>query len=158
MSDTATETGKAVTKTEPMLTNNTEVLAGIGSFADAMQVLSDAGINAIDYSEEFGDGFTLLKGNDEKATLVGVPFVILGIKFAEGDYDTDFAILHVVTEDGRKCVVVDGSTGIRSQAHVMADKGITAGVLVKNGLTRSDYDYIDEKGKKTPATTFYLSN
>jgi hypothetical protein len=147
-----------VAKTENMLTKDTETLASITSFQDAMQALSDAGINTVDYSEEFGDGFQLMKGNDQKGTLVGVPFVILGIKFAEGDYDESFAILHVVTEDGRKCIIVDGGSGVCAQAKAMAAKGITAGVLVKNGLTRSDYDYVDEKGKTAPATTFYLSN
>lgn len=154
---------KSVTKTEPMLTQDTDLMRSIGSFDDALRVLEQAGIGAIDYSTEFGDGFQLLKGKDEKATLVGVPFVILGIKFAEGDYMKDgkpgeFAILHVVTKDGRKCILVDGSTGICEDAKDIVKTGRTAGVLVPRGLSRSDYDYIDDKGEKNPATTFYLSN
>lgn len=141
-----------VVKSFPMITKDEDTMAAIQSFSDAMQVLKDAGIE-VHSTEEFGDGFKLV----DKDTLVKVPFVILGIRFADGDFDTDFAILHVVTEDGRKCIITDGSTGIRAQAKRYAERGITSGLLVPNGLVRSDYEYINEKGKSTPATTYYLS-
>lgn len=139
----------------PMLTKDEESLAAITSFADAMALIESAGIE-IHSTEEYGDGFKLLTTAD-KTQLVGVPFVVLGIKFAEGDYGDDFAIIHLVTEDGRKCIITDGSTGIRAQAKRYAEKGITAGLLVPRGLVQSDYTYLNDKGVETPATTFYLS-
>lgn len=142
-----------VVATQPMITNDEETMRNITSFRDAMDVLHSAGVNVTDYSAEFGDGFSMV----EKASLVGVPFVILGIKFAAGDFGEPFAIVHGVTEPGTKFVITDGSTGLRKQCQGITEAGITSGVYVKGGLTRSDYVHVDEKGKETPATTFYLA-
>ncbi|HKU53406.1 MAG TPA: hypothetical protein VJQ25_13110, partial [Nitrospira sp.] len=58
-------------------------------------------------------------------------------------------------------------TGIRQQMQTLTSQlaaklGVSeddARAVVKcpKGLTRSDYMYVDAEGKKTPATTFYLS-
>ena len=153
-------TDATVSNTTPLLTNNDEVLRDVRSFEDAIALLAGAGVAVVDYSEEYGDGFTLLKGNDDKQKLVNEPFVILGIKLATGDYGDgeEFAILHVVTKSNQKFILVDGGSGICAQAIAMIDRGHSAGVYVPNGLRRSDYEYVDEKGKRSPASTFYLSN
>lgn len=153
----------------PMLTNDEDLLGSIKSFDDAIAVLVDSGIALVD-SADFGDGFEVT----DKSKLVDVEFVILGMKFSEGDYgDNGFVIIHLVTKDGRKCIITDGSSGIRAQAEKYAAKGLTAGVRFKNGLIRSDFRYVEDKSAANgirivkskdadyadakPATTFYLS-
>lgn len=129
-----------------------DTLASISSLDDALKVLSDAGIGATDIAD-LGDGFSVM----DKSEFVNVPLVVLDWKFSSGDYGDEFAIMRIVTADGRKAVLTDGSTGIRNQLASFSRHGIVGGVIVKRGLTRSDYEYVDEKGKRTPASTFYLS-
>lgn len=138
-----------VAKTQAMWDD--ETLGGIHSFSDAMAVLSDKGLTPVDASD-FGTGFSVV----DKATLVNTPFVILRMKFNDGDHGV-FVSCEAVTEDGRKVVINDGSTGIRAQCERIHKTAPGQPVLVKRGLTRSDYTYIDEKGTSKAATTFYLS-
>lgn len=150
--DTVEITSKDVaTLDAKSLTNDRDTLAGIASFADAIRVLESAGI-AIHSSEEFGDGFSVVASKDQ---LIGVPFVILGMRQTEGDHG-EFSILHVVTEPGDKFIIVDGSTGIHAQVTEYLEKGVQS-VMHKGGLNRSDYTYVDDKGKESPASTYYLS-
>lgn len=136
-----------------------DALADIKSFDDAVALLAEQGIAVTDITD-FGDGFTV----EDKRSLVNVPFIILDYKFADGEYATDaenvdgqFAILRVVTSDGRKRVVTDGGTGIRNQTRQLQRKGVQGGVMCARGLTVSEYDYVDEKtGDVTPAKTYYL--
>lgn len=145
----------------PELTRDTALLRSFKSYDDVLAYFSEEKISVVD-SAEFGDGFELIK---DKSELVGVPFVIVGLRFADSEYGEDpFAILHVMTVDGRKRIFVDGSTGIRDQAVDIAKNSTTGGVGVrcKTGLTRSDYLYIGvdrETGEeiRKPSTTFYLS-
>ena len=148
-----------------MLTKNEDALAAISSFEDAMALLGDAGIS-VHSTEEFGDGFSVLETKD-KVQLVNVPFVILGMRFSTGD-NGDFVIIHLVTKDGRKLILTDGSTGIYSQAVKYNSKGISAGLYVPKGLIKSDLRYDEKSGKVVrpsepgydeakAATTYYLS-
>lgn len=139
-----------VAKTTPIYDEDT--LGAITSYADVMRLFNESGV-AVVSTEDFGDGFKLTN----KPELVGVPFIIVDYKFASGDFGNDFAIVRLVTEDGRKCIVTDGSTGIRDQLTKYMSKGIMNGLRVPRGLVRSDYEYTDDKGKQIPATTFYLS-
>lgn len=139
-----------VAKSSPIFDD--ETLGNIRSFEDALAVLSDAGVQVTDISD-YGDGFAVVR----KEELVNAPFVIVDYKFADGDFGTPFAILRVVTKDGRKAIFTDGSTGVRAQMQDLDKRGISGGVLVKNGLTVSEYEYIDAEGNKTPAKTFYLA-
>lgn len=130
-------------------------LSAIQSFEDAIRMLAAEGVQAVD-STEYGDGFTLLK---DKNSLVGKTFVIVDATLYDGDFGDQFAVLYVVTQDG-KFVVTDGSTGIRDQVKRLGDNAI--GVVCREGLVRSDYtvDLPDPKTgemKPTPATTYYLS-
>lgn len=138
----------------PMITENTDALASIQSFDDALALLASAGVS-INSTEEYGDGFKIL-ANADKDRLVKLPFIVLGMKFPTGDHG-EFVVMHIVTKSGEKWIVTDGSTGIYKQAALYAGKGKTAGLLVPDGLIRSDYKYTDNEGKETPATTYYLS-
>lgn len=155
----------------------------IGRLSDddlrTVQTLSDAfgmlGVTVEDYSESYGSGFTVLD-SDEKIRLVGVPFGILEWRFNMGDQG-EFVSCVVMTEEGAKYVINDGSTGIYEQLRKVTDSRVergadeyqsTHGLLVKRGLRKSDYD-TDETGKplakdadrklaKGRGTTYYLAN
>lgn len=148
----------------PMVTNDIDAMRQIRSYQDALDFVQSMNIEIVD-SKEFGDGFELTK---DKAELVSVPFVILGIKSADSDYGTpgdgrQYVVIHLVTSDGRKRIIVDGGTGLAEQAlDIMKNHPYQGlGVKCEKGLTRSDYVYVgrNEKGEeeRTPATTFYLS-
>jgi len=134
-----------------------ETLTNIKSFDDAKQVLADAGVQVTDISD-YGDGFLVM----DKAELVNVPFIILDYKFADGDFTGDdgkpqkFSITRLVTADNRKAILTDGSTGMRKQLERLERRGVTGGILCQKGLTVSEYEFTDEKGKKTPAKTYYF--
>ena len=135
-----------------------ETIRDIKSYQAAIDALVVAGV----MPEEASD----FKVVDDKGTLCGIPMVFLQWRFNEGDMGT-FVSIEAVTEDGRKVVINDGSTGILPQMQKFTEKklehpGMTdaasrAGLVANNGLRRSDFTYTDEKGKKTPATTFYVS-
>lgn len=130
-----------------------ETLGSLGSFSDVLGLAQSVGATVVEYSEEFGSGFTLVK---DKNQLLGVEFMIVEMKIHEGVHG-DFSVLHLVTIDDRKMIIVDGSTGIHAQVSAMLSKGVSQFVHVKDGLNRSDYTYTDENGKEIPASTFYLS-
>lgn len=138
-------------------------LRSIQSWDDVNALFAEAGVTVTDVSEVLGTGFSLFNTED-KDKLCGVPMMILDWRFNNGDMGT-FVSLTVAykTSDGGmgKVIVNDGSTGICAQIEDLANRGITAPVMVPNGLVRSDYDYedTDKNGKKVmrPATTYYLS-
>lgn len=137
-----------------------ETLAGITSLDDAFKALASAGINVTE-AKELGTGFQILK---EKDQLVGVPFLVLMMQFNSSDKfdkDGEFVSLHVITEKGDKWIVNDGSTGIMAQCQRYAKAGHSAGLIFREGLTRSDYTKtvtVDGKEKEISATTYYLSS
>lgn len=142
--------------TELAKISDDETLAEIKSLDDAFKALANAGINVTE-AKELGTGFQILK---EKDQLVGVPFLILMMsfnsseKFGEGG---EFVSLHVITEKGDKWIVNDGSTGIMDQCKRYAKAGHSAGLIFREGLTRSDYEK-EVDGKTIKATTYYLSS
>jgi len=145
-------TDSAVVKPEKNLTSDLDLMQSIKSFEDAIALLASEGIEIVS-SEDFGDGFSVAS----KDSLVGVPFLVLNMRWADGDHG-EFVIIHVVTKTGVKGIVVDGSTGIYKQSLEYRRVGKTQGVIIREGLIRSTYDYTDEKtGELKPATTFYLS-
>lgn len=108
--------------------------------------------------ETYGLGFDLV---EDKNDLIGKHFVILEYKFNAGKYAEDFVSMMIITKDGRKLILNDGSTGIREQMK-MIDKtaqaeGAMVAINVRKGLRVSNYTYVDDKGKETPASTFYLA-
>jgi len=134
------------------------VLGEIKSFEDAIARVSDDGYEPVS-TLEYGSGFEVLK---DKRQLVGQPFVIVQAAFWDSDFEVEggqFVALHVVTKDGRKFIVNDGSTksGIAHDAKViLQQRGSLVGVIAEKGLSVSEYDYVDDKGKHTPAATYYL--
>lgn len=121
-------------------------------FAQISKGLFDAG--DIVSASEFGNGFAVLETKD-KGQLVGVPFIILDWTLREGD-NGDYVSLEIVTQDNRKLIVNDGSTGILKQIRDIAETGDTRAIYVKKGLRKSEYTYTDGEGKQKPAVTFYL--
>lgn len=128
--------------------------SGIDTAADAFKALADLGINVTNASD-YGDGFKLLESKD-KRKLVDVPFICVNARIANGDFG-DFSILHVLTQNNDKYILVDGSAGIHRQVQTYG-RAVFIGLMCENGLTVSDYEYHDEKlGKMVPASTFYIS-
>lgn len=149
---------------------DSDSLAGITDFQSAIQLAIDEfGLDQIIDSTTIGDGFRLISTED-KGTLVGVPFIILDIRVGY-DIPTSrhYCVLRLVTSDSRKIIVSDGSTGIYRDlcntfgANRNGDDDVElnwsrkpfAPVLVKAGLTRSDY-VTSVNGKNVSATTYYL--
>lgn len=131
---------------------STEKLAELSSFDQAVALVNAELGSVLNASELLGDGFVVA----DKAALVGVPFIILDVKFAAGDYG-QMVIARVMTQTNQKLVLVDGSTGVYAQLKAAADKNFSAGLFVLGGLTRSDYTYTHDNGEDTPAHTYYLA-
>ena len=85
-------------------------LAEIQSFND-LSALFDAEGVTVDSLEDYGTGFEVVESKDQ---LIGKPFIILEWRFNDGDYGVFVSAL-LVTEDNRKMILNDGSSGIRAQ-------------------------------------------
>ena len=145
-----------------------DTLRGIGSFSDALALANSSG-EVIDASD-FGTGFDVVKAD----TLDGVPFVVLAWQFNAGEFGP-FVSMTLVTEDGRKCIVNDGSTGVCEQVlgitrakygdAVVGDRDATPPVpavvygpmVVRKGFRVSRFKYTDDDGKSHPASVTYLN-
>lgn len=139
-----------------------DALHDMTSWDSAVQALQDSGVT-IESISDYGTGFAVV----DKSRLVQVPFIIVEWRFNKSLMSDDgFVSAAVVTKNGDKWVINDGSTGIRQQLQAvtrrrLANKSASpqAGLMVPAGLTRSDYDVPDpaREGKTMPATTYYLS-
>jgi len=130
-------------------------LRGITSFDEAMKAAQKEYGEIVDASTAIGTGFDLMD-TEGKDQLVGVPFIVLEMRFNWSEaYNQEFVSFLAVTEDGRRFIVNDGSTGVYRQLRTFYDEWKRpGGLLVKGGLRRSDYPANDER----PAgTTFYLN-
>jgi hypothetical protein len=124
----------------------------IKSLQDALTLARETYGEPQDVSEVLGNGFNVLPTAD-KGRLVGVPFLIMEWRFYQGDQGEAVALM-LVTEQGEKLIVNDGSTGIREQLKSLPRKP----VIVRRGLVCSDYDYTNPAtGEVSRATTYYLS-
>lgn len=116
-----------------------------------------------------GSEYDLVRDKDE---LVEVPFAIVSIRFYQGTFGEACAVM-AITEDGRKIVFNDGSSGIFSQCeHMVKRSRRRGGFLCPNGLRKSEYTYVPRDldgnslvgqtgpdGKvyeETPAATYYV--
>lgn len=142
-----------VATTTPMLSDAQR--ADIKSFDDAMALFAQQGMPVTSITE-YGDGF---QAGADKSDFVNVKFVIVDLKIVPGeksDYGSDFAVVWIVTVDGRKAILSDGGTGICAQVKTLIERKAELPIMCEKGLTVSEYDYVDDKGKKTPAKTFYF--
>jgi len=158
--NSANSDAKAVAIRE--LTN--DELLSIGTFEDALALVQETYGDVLAADEVIGNGFKLLKNKD---LLVGVAFVALKWKFLPGDFGRDYTNILLVTEGGDRYLMNDGGAGItRELQEFSARTDRMGGVVFRNGLTSSTYDFCgecrstecDEPGthKMTPATTHYL--
>lgn len=148
--------GTAVVVDKGTIRISDDVLAGIGTFDDAIAILGAEGID-LRSAEDLGDGFSVI---EDKQALIGSPFVILQWRFLLGDFG-EFVAAHIMTRDAvdghNKFVLIDGSTGIREQLRIFQDQtGKNGGLVCKRGLRASDYTFTDEKGNEKPARTYYI--
>lgn len=131
-------------------------LQGIETFEDALALMreqyGDTGVITAD--EVIGNGFALLSNKDH---LIGVPFALVKWQFYPGKFANNFVTIMVVTSEGKKYLVNDGSKGLCAQLEALTEtNGRQGGMVARKGLTRSDYTYVDEQGKENPASTYYL--
>jgi len=107
--------------------------------------------------------------NKDKDALLEVPFIIRKVSFkAEERFASEFAIIHLVTKYPVKgashFVMTDGSTGICAQLMKLVDERIAdghptpdEGIVIANGLRKSDYLIAEGENAGQPATTYYLA-
>lgn len=125
-----------------------DVMRQIGStgdaFADAMAIAEQLYGSVKEVQEEFGSGFQL---TSEKNSLVGKKFLLLKWNFTQGDYGV-FVSAAVVTADGAKLIINDGSTGICHQLRDFSMKtGRFGGFVAPRGLRTSSYTTCKSCGK-----------
>lgn len=130
-----------------------DTLRSIRSFDDALAAARAVDGDILDVADsELSTGFAVLDTNG-KARLVGVPFIVLDWRFANGEKG-EFVSLSIVTKHNEKLIVNDGSTGIRDQ---MKRLGQPRTLGVRHGLRVSEYDYTDQAtGEISRAKTYYL--
>lgn len=121
---------------------------------------------AIQVSKDvLGNGFEVLP-TKEKDRLVGVRLLILSWQYNEGEQG-EFVSANVMTADGKRYVLNDGSTGILAQLHRLEawrrgeapglpDAVYRTNLMCENGLRKSEYDK-EVNGKMTRATTYYIA-
>ena len=131
-------------------------MSGVGSFDDALAALQSAGVT-VERISEYGDGFILLNSTDKKS-LVGIPFVIIDSQFrTDKETAREYATFRIMTGDGRKLIVNDGSTGLYRQAQELTTKrGSLAGLVVTEGLSGGEYT-TEINGEIVKASTFYFA-
>jgi hypothetical protein len=88
-------------------------------------------------ADELGTGFRKV---DDKRQLIDTSFLIVEYRFFEG-IKSLFATVFLVTDDGRKLFITDGSTGIRAQLEEWTKQhsGNMTRMLCRNGLRMSEY-------------------
>lgn len=138
-------------------------LRSLQTWDDVFALFKENGHTIAQAHEVLGTGFALFS-SEEKDKLCGVSIILLDWRFNISDKGNFVSVTAAAqNEDGtmRKVIFNDGGTGICAQLENLSNRGIHPPMMVKNGLVRSDYDYIetDKNGKeiKRPATTYYLS-
>ena len=129
-------------------------------FSDAVSLVENVYGAVVLSSKVLGDGFTLV----EKDKLLGVPFVLIdytvhtsSTNFDENGEGLKFVTVRCVTQEDKRVAFNDGSTGVARQLRDLAAREIYGGIYVQGGLRASEYEVTDAKGRKSSATTYYLS-
>lgn len=126
--------------------------------------------------EEISDGFEKLENKDR---LIGTPIILIDWRELWSDENAGyFHTIRLMTAAGEKYRISDGSTGISAQLREITEvrtndprKLPNAGLIVKDGLTKSEYWVSKDGGRaltsqeaeslpadqKRKAATYYLS-
>lgn len=129
---------------------------------EAFLAANDIEVESLD---DYGSGFAVL---DNKDSLIGKKFVCIGWQFRMSkQFGNAFVVAFIMTEDGDRHILVDGSTGINKQLREITDDRISRGrpnaqqgLAVPRGLKRSDYTTeitVNGKTSEIEATTYYLA-
>jgi hypothetical protein len=134
------------------------------TWEEMVSLLNESGIEVGIASDVLADEWPIV----EKKTLVNKALMLATWSVSEpgqGDFENQYIVVRGITKDGKRFRFADGSTGIFKQLVNLTRERVTngsatpnAGLYVPGGLTVSEYDYKDEKGKTTKAQTYYLSN
>jgi hypothetical protein len=117
---------------------NEDVLRDITSFDQAYALAAESYGGVVDASELLGTGFEVLNSED-KSRLLNVPLIVLDSRIHDGEQG-EFCSLVVVTEQGARYIVNDGSKGIYLQVLRLREKTEKeGGWLVRHGLRQSEY-------------------
>lgn len=142
---------------------NIEVLPD--SWDSALAFMKENGVTIDNAAAVLPEDFPLI----EKKDLVNVPLALFNWTISDPNDsnnkgDGQYLVVRGITQGGKRFRFADGSTGIYQQlvkltAQRIRDGYVTpnAGLIVEKGLTKSEYTYTDDKGKKSAAVTFYLS-
>lgn len=142
------EAAQDISVAEPMVD-----IESIDSFDQAIRAFDSVGLVEI-------DGFDIV----DKDALVGIMILITEWRLGkESNYQNEngepneFVVIQGITYDDKRFLITDGGVGILPQLRRIAERtGRTKGILLKTGLTKSEYTYTDDKGRKAPAVTYYL--
>lgn len=162
--ETGTEIGTEYTEGETVDPGDFDVttLRSLESFDDAMALLAETYGEVQDATKVIGSGFSLTDTNG-KYRLIGEPFVVVRMMFPQStehkDSDTGewlhYAVLHIMTRDGRKLIITDGGVGIYRQCEEWSVReNRKGGLYVPGGLRVSEYDLPDGSGQ---GMTYYLA-
>src|SRR5690606_3568232 len=123
---------------------NEETLREFSSFDDVLRA-SGGVVNKI--NDHLGDGFSVL---EDKTELLDVEFMVVTYSVHPSESTgKEFTSLRVITRDGRKLIINDGSTGIHEQCLALRKRlGNFVPLHVPRGLRMSEYDYRDGEVKK----------
>lgn len=132
-----------------------DALRGIESFDDAVAIATAQWGELTDYAEQYGTGFAVL---EDKMALVDKPFLIIAWRVNEGRFG-GFSSAIVMTQDGGKWILNDGSSGIYQQLKsISINDGRNGGVLVKEGLRVSVFDTCSACDLPRPASVVECDN
>lgn len=139
---------------------DTETLDSLRTPQQVAEYFSSIGVDVADNETDNIKTVEILK---DKSSMIGVPFLIIEWRFAQGDYGDEFVSAECMTREGRRFILNDGGAGIRVQlkkltAHREAIGHPTPrfGRIVSKGLRVSRYEWEDGDGQKRPAETYYL--
>lgn len=140
-----------------------DLLEGM-SFDEAVAALSGTFTVDTVSADLIGDGYEMMK---DKGKLVNIPMVLLQWQFSNPEnesFGSKYVIITAMTVAGRRIRFVDGSTGVCEElwnfTNARAKAGNTTpnvGLILPDGLSKSEYTYIGEDGKEAEATTFHLA-
>lgn len=145
---------KAVEVRIPQILVTDEHLRQIGRgtgdvFADAMAIAEGLYGEVKSFADELGTGFSIL---DDKSVLVGKTCLFLVWRVHPGKFGS-FVSAAVVTPDGGRYIVNDGSTGLGAQLKSFTQSdGKTGGYVSKKGLRSSTYATCDACGSPRDST------